>query len=194
LGIENTTSSPDALHDQTQQGKFFGSSSTMLNESTRLSFISAVSYSAFQIPNNPNQTPLGDFGPLNYSSSALNENEHDTYAATIAALQKHGTDGDAQVAVYSRYAKVNFIPDSFGDLVFNDVASNVTRESLMNGTQIECYKRVRRVASGPGHGRHFADAIQRNRSKFYHGLEHRHVRPGRVEIDQQSHIECGTAF
>ena len=137
LGIENTTGSPDALHDHTQQGKFFGSSSTMLDELTRLSFITAESYSAFQIPNNPNQIPLGEFGPLNYNSSSLNENEHDTYVVNIAALQKHGTDGDAQVAFYSRYAKINFIPDVFGDLVFNDVASNVTRESLLNGTQID---------------------------------------------------------
>ena len=137
LGIENTTGSPDALHDHTQQGKFFGSSSTMLNKSTRLSFITAKSYSAFQIPNNSNQMPLGDFGPTNFNSSSLNENEHDTYIVNIAALQKHGTDGDAQVAVFSRYAKVNFIPDVFGDLVFNDVASNVTRESLLNGTQID---------------------------------------------------------
>ena len=137
LGIENTTGNPEALHDHTQQGKFFGSSSTMLNELTRLSFITAESYSAFQIPNNPNQLPLGDFGPTNFNSSSLNENEHDTYIVNIAALQKHGTDGDAQVAIFSRYAKVNFIPDVFGDLVFNDVASNVTRESLLNGTQID---------------------------------------------------------
>src|SRR5271170_293179 len=137
LGIENTTGSPNAIHDQTQQGKFFGSSSTMLNESTRLSFITAESYSTFQIPNNPNQMPLGDFGPTNFNSLSLNENEHDTYIVNIAALQKHGTDGDAQIAVFSRYAKVNFFPDVFGDLVFNDVASNVTRESLLNGTQID---------------------------------------------------------
>jgi outer membrane receptor protein involved in Fe transport len=137
LGIENPTASLEAIHDYTQQGKFFGSSSTMLNESTRLSFITAESYSAFQIPNNPSQAPLGDFGPTSFSSTSLNENEHDTYVVNIAALQKHGTDGDAQVAVYSRYAKVNFIPDLFGDLVFNDVASNVTRESLLNGTQVD---------------------------------------------------------
>jgi outer membrane receptor protein involved in Fe transport len=137
LGLENPTSSIDAIHDQTQQGKFFGYSSTLLNESTRFSLISAASYSAFQIPNNPNQTPLGDFGPANYSSSSLNENEYDTYIVNIAALQKKGTDGDAQFAVYSRYAKINFVPDVFGDLVFNDVASNVTRESLLNGTQFD---------------------------------------------------------
>jgi outer membrane receptor protein involved in Fe transport len=137
LGLENPTSSPDANHDYTQQGKFFGYSSTLLDESTRLSLISAVSYSAFQIPNNPAQMPLGDFGPTNYNSLWLNENEFDTYVANIAALQKKGTDGDAQIAVFSRYAKVNFVPDVYGDLVFNDVASNVTRESLLNGTQFD---------------------------------------------------------
>ena len=52
-------------------------------------------------------------------------------------MQKKGTDGDAQFAVFSRYAKINFVPDVFGDLVFNDVASNVTRESLLNGTQVD---------------------------------------------------------
>lgn len=72
LGLENPTSSADAIHDQTQQGKFFGYTSTLLDESTRFSVISAVSYSAFQIPNNPNQTPLGDFGPTNYNSLSLN--------------------------------------------------------------------------------------------------------------------------
>jgi hypothetical protein len=137
LGLENPTSSPNAIHDYTEQGKFFGYLSTLLDESTRLSLISAASYSAFQIPNNPGQVPLGDFGPANYNSAWLNENEYDTYMVNIATLQKKGTDGDAQFSVYSRYAKINFVPDVFGDLVFNDVASNVTRESLLNGTQFD---------------------------------------------------------
>ena len=137
LGLENPTASPDAFHDYTQQGKFFGYSSSLLNKSTRFSLISAASYSAFQIPNNPGQIPLGDFGPANYNSLSLNENEYDTYFVNIATLQKKGTDGDAQIAVFSRYAKINFVPDINGDLVFNDVASNVTRESLLNGTQFD---------------------------------------------------------
>jgi len=137
LAIENPTPSLNAIHDHTEQGKFFGYVSTLLDDSTRFSFISAVSENAFQIPNNPNQAPLGDFGPLNYDSSSLNENELDTYIANIAAWQRHGTDGDAQFAVFSRYAKVHFVPDVYGDLVFNDVAANVTRESLLNGTQFD---------------------------------------------------------
>ncbi len=137
LGIENPTPGLNAIHDRTEQGKFFGYASTLLDESTRFSVLSAASYSAFQIPNNPGQMPLGDFGPTNYDSSTLNENEYDTYVANIAAWQRHGTDGDAQFAVYSRYADVHFVPDIFGDLVFNDVASDVTRKSLLNGTQFD---------------------------------------------------------
>jgi outer membrane receptor protein involved in Fe transport len=135
LGLENPTASLNAIHDYTQQGKFFGYSSTLLDESTRLSFISAASYSAFQIPSNPNQVALGDFGSPTANSATLNENEHDTYVANIVAWQRHGTDGDAQIAAYSRYANVHFFPDVFGDLEFNDLASNVIRESVLNGIQ-----------------------------------------------------------
>jgi outer membrane receptor protein involved in Fe transport len=135
LGLENPTSSINAIHDETQQGKFFGYASTLLDESTRLSIISAASYSAFQIPNNPGQTALGDFGSPSANSSTLNETEYDTYIANIAAWQRHGSDGDAQFAVYSRYAEVHFIPDVTGDLEFNDVASDVLRQSMLNGVQ-----------------------------------------------------------
>jgi outer membrane receptor protein involved in Fe transport len=140
LGLENPTASLNADHDETQQGKFFGYASTLLDESTRFSVISAASYSAFQIPNNPGQPQAGDFpvppaAPSTLSSSSLNENEYDSYYMTMAALQKHGTDGDAQLAVFSRYAEVHFVPDIFGDLVFNDVASDVIRQSTLTGMQ-----------------------------------------------------------
>ena len=111
LGVENPTPGLNAIHDETQQGKFFGYASTLLDESTRLSFISAASYSAFQIPNNPGQTALGDFGSPTANSANLNENEYDTYVADIATLQKHGTDGDAQLSFFTRYANVHFVPD-----------------------------------------------------------------------------------
>jgi outer membrane receptor protein involved in Fe transport len=135
LGLENSTPALNAIHDETQQGKFFGYASTLLDESTRLSVISAASYSAFQIPNNPGQVALGDFGSPNANSATLNENEYDTYIANIAAWQRHGTDGDAQIAAYSRYAEVHFVPDVVGDLEFNDVAADVLRRSMLNGIQ-----------------------------------------------------------
>jgi outer membrane receptor protein involved in Fe transport len=137
LGLENPTPGLNAIHDDTQQGKFFGYASTLIDQSTRFSWISAASYSAFQIPNNPGQPALGDFGDPNANSATLNENEYDTYIANIATWQRHGTDGDAQIAVFSRYANVHFVPDITGDLEFNDVAADVTRESLLNGIQAD---------------------------------------------------------
>jgi outer membrane receptor protein involved in Fe transport len=137
LGIENTTPSFNASHDHTEQGKYFAYLSTLLGDSTRLSIFSGASSSNFQIPNNPGQTPLGDFGPTIYPSSALNENEYDKYFFNIAALQTKVDNVDAQLAVFQRHANVHFVPDIFGDLVFNDVASNVTRESDLYGTQFD---------------------------------------------------------
>ena len=137
LGIENTTSSTSAMHDHTDQGKLFAYVSTLLSEQSRLSVISGASYSRFQIPNDPGQMPLGDFGPATFNSSTLNENEVDQYYYNIVALQTKGEVVDTQFSVFSRYAQVHFIPDIFGDLVFNDVASNVTRSSQMVGSQFD---------------------------------------------------------
>ena len=140
LGLENPTSSLNALHDHTDQGKFFAYVSTAINDTQRVSIISGASYSTFQIPNNPNQMPLGDFpsaNALNFNSSALNENEVDQYYYNIVALQSHGELIDSQISVFSRYAQVHFTPDVFNDLVFNDVASDVTRTSQMYGTQFD---------------------------------------------------------
>jgi outer membrane receptor protein involved in Fe transport len=140
LGIENTTSSINALHDHTDQGKFFAYVSTLLNDTTRFSVISGAAYSTFQIPNNPGQTPLGDFpatNPFNFNSSALNENEIDQFYYNIVTLQTKGDLIDSQFSVFSRYAEVHFIPDVFNDLVFNDVASDVTRASQLYGAQFD---------------------------------------------------------
>jgi outer membrane receptor protein involved in Fe transport len=137
LGIENQTSSINAIHDHTDQGKFFAYVSTLLSDSIRLSVISGASYSTFQIPDNPNQVALGDFGSPTYNSLTLNENEVDQYYYNIVALQTKGDLVDTQFSVFSRYAQVHFIPDVPGDLAFNDVASDVTRASQMYGTQFD---------------------------------------------------------
>jgi outer membrane receptor protein involved in Fe transport len=150
LGIENTTSSLNALHDHTDQGKFFAYVSTALNDSTRLSVISGAAYSTFQIPGNPGQTPPDGlpppgFGPVNTNSATLNENEVDQYYFNMVALQTKGDVVDSQFSIFSRYAQVHFIPDVPGDLTFNGVASDVTRTSQMYGTQFDASYEVNRA-------------------------------------------------
>ena len=145
LGIENPTSSINALHDHTDQGKFFAYVSTLLNDSTRLSVMSGASESKFQIPNNPNQTLANNLGPPNLTDSAtLNERELDQFYYNIVALQTKGDAIDTQFSVFSRYAKVHFVPDVPGDLAFNNVASDVTRASQMYGSQFDASYDIRK--------------------------------------------------
>jgi outer membrane receptor protein involved in Fe transport len=141
VGIENPTPAYNAIHDDTEQGKFFGYVSTLIDNSTRFSVISGASYNAIQIPNIPSQAPLGNF-PVPFSSSNLNEDEYERFVYDIAILQTKGSVIDTQLAVYYRYANVHFVPDIVGDLVFNDVASNVTRDSNLFGTQFDAAYRL----------------------------------------------------
>ena len=152
LGIENPTSSVNAIHDQTDQGKFFGYVSTAINDTQRVSIISGAAYSNFEIPNNPNQSIFPDANGVlpnglgattlanlanSANSSNLNEREIDQYYYNIVALQSHGELIDSQISVFARYANVHFIPDVTNDLIFNGVASDVTRASQMYGTQFD---------------------------------------------------------
>src|SRR5260370_19466202 len=57
LGIENPTSSNEAIHDRTSQGKGFLYLSTLLDPTSRLTFMSGLSTAPYQIPNDPTQAP-----------------------------------------------------------------------------------------------------------------------------------------
>jgi outer membrane receptor protein involved in Fe transport len=136
LGLENPTSSPNAIHDDTRQGKGFAYLSTVIDDSTRLSFIGGTSSSKYQIPNNPGQMPqFTAFGVSDFNSAFLNENQSEQNHFGVLALQKSINGFDLQLAAFSRYSSVHFIPDTVGDLVFNGVASDVSRRSLANGIQ-----------------------------------------------------------
>jgi outer membrane receptor protein involved in Fe transport len=136
LGLENPTSAPNAIHDNTGQGKGFAYLSTIVDDATRLSFIGGSSTSKYQIPNNPGQTPqFTAFGVSNFNSALLNQNQFEQNQFGVLALQKSINGFDLQLAAFSRYSGVHFLPDTVGDLVFNGVASDVSRRSLANGIQ-----------------------------------------------------------
>ena len=136
-GLENAMPTVDPIHDHTEQGKFFGYVSTLLGEANRLTYMTGVSISQFQIPNVQGLLPLGDYGGTTFNSANLNENEYDSFIFNILALQSKGANYDTQLSFFSRTTTVHFVPDILGDLVFNDVASDVTRQSLLNGIQFD---------------------------------------------------------
>jgi outer membrane receptor protein involved in Fe transport len=136
LGIENPTSSHNAIHDRTYQGDFFSYTSTLIDPQTRFSTIFGNTTNRFQIPNNPGQTPaFTAFGVSSFDSAALNEKQAEQNTFGVAAWQRSVNGLDLQLSAFSRYSTLHFIPDTIGDLVFNGIASDVYRRSFANGLQ-----------------------------------------------------------
>jgi outer membrane receptor protein involved in Fe transport len=143
LGIENPTSSRSAIHDRTVQGNFFSYTSTVLDPGTRVSTIFGNTTSRFQIPNNPGQPFFGNdngnitsaFGVNSFASSQLNERQAEQNTFGVVALQKSVNEFDGQIAAFTRYSALHFRPDMVGDVLFNGIASDVSRRSVSNGLQ-----------------------------------------------------------
>jgi outer membrane receptor protein involved in Fe transport len=151
LGLENPTGSINADHDHTQLGRFFGYTSTLLDPTTRLVTFTGLSEQKYQIPTNPGQqingggfagangTPAGGpysaFGSTNGSSSNINENQYEKNSFFVMAWQKSQGDVDMQVSYYNRYSELHFVPDPVGDLLFNNIATDVFRSTFVNGVQ-----------------------------------------------------------
>ena len=160
LGIENPTPANEAIHDRTAQEKGFLYLSTVLDPASRLTFISGVSNSAYQIPNIPGQTPaFTAFGVSNFDSALLNERQKEFNQFNVLAYQKSADGFDYQLSYFNRYSSLHFLPDTIGDLVFNGVASDVYRQSFVNGIQEDTAYRI-----GYSHTLRFGFSVSAERS------------------------------
>jgi outer membrane receptor protein involved in Fe transport len=158
LGIENPTPFNEAIHDRTAKGFLY--LSTVLDPTSRLTLMSGVSNAAYQIPNNPGQpSNFTAFGVSNFDSSMLNERQYETTQFNVLAYQKSIEDIDYQVAYFNRYNQLHFRPDLTGDLVINGVASDVYRQSVINGIQEDTAWRV-----GYAHTLRFGFSVSGERS------------------------------
>jgi opacity protein-like surface antigen/outer membrane receptor protein involved in Fe transport len=136
LGIENTTPLINAIHDRTQQDRSFAYVSTIIDPTTRVSFIGGIANNRFQIPDTPGIFPsFTAYGLTYFDSSKVNENQKDSYKFGVLALQKSVNDVDLQLAYFTRSSFVEFTPDPIADLMFNGVATKVYRGSVVNGIQ-----------------------------------------------------------
>jgi len=162
LGLENPLPSLNAIHDHSEQGRFFAYTSTGLDPNTRVVTISGFGVTRYQIPNNPGQpgntggfcggpfdpanpclNPDGTpnptapaytaFGKAGFDSATLNQNQYEKNAYNVIAWQKSEGNFDAQLSYYTRYSDLHFVPDPVGDLFINNVASDVYRSSFLNG-------------------------------------------------------------
>ena len=60
----------------------------------------------------------------------------------MLSYQKSSEGLDYQLSYFNRYSQLHFIPDTIGDLVFNGVASDVYRQSAINGVQEDTAYRI----------------------------------------------------
>jgi outer membrane receptor protein involved in Fe transport len=149
-GIENTTPMLNAIHDRTEQQRFFGYTSTILDDTTRVVTMVGAYTAKFQIPTTPGQSPAFCSDPAicpppntiagftagnTFDSTLLNENQIERNYFGVVAVQKKMNDVDVQLSYFTRYSSVHFIPDQIGDLTFNGVASDVFRSNFANGLQ-----------------------------------------------------------
>src|SRR5207248_5228721 len=138
LGIENPLPTLNAIHDRTEQDRSFAYGSTIIDPWTRVSFIGGIANNKFQIPDRPGIPPsFTAFGSAMFDSTKLNENQVEHYKFAVVALQKSVNDVDFQLAYFNRASTVHFMPDPLGDLMFNGVASDVFRGSVVNGIQAD---------------------------------------------------------
>ena len=122
--------------------------------------MSGVSNGSYQIPNNPGQTPaFTAFGVSNFDSSLLNERQNEFNQFNVLAYQKSVDGIDYQLSYFNRYSQLHFMPDTIGDLVFNGVASDVYRQSFINGIQEDTSWRV-----GFAHTLRFGFSVSAERS------------------------------
>src|SRR6266576_2854388 len=138
IGVENPTRSSSPIHDDTDQYKFFGYFSDIIDETSRVTLLVSGNHSDFQIPNNPGQTPAFTVnGRSTFESAKLDENQSEDSAYEILTYQKKAGDLNFQASIFNRYSSILFRPDNVGDLIFNGVASRVDRAILSNGVEFD---------------------------------------------------------
>ena len=143
LGIENPTLELRPLHDFSEQLRAFSYVSDQIDAATRVSLLVNASAARFEIPDTPGLTPkyvlLGSLAP---DSAGLDERQNEQNEYVVLAYQKSLGDLNFQVAGFSRYGRIHFLPDVPGDLAFSGVASDVTETALATGLQADASRRM----------------------------------------------------
>ena len=84
-----------------------------------------------------NGTPAGGtytaWGVANCNSSNVNENQYEKNSFAVVAWQKSIGNIDMQLSYYNRYSELHFVPDPVGDMLFNNIATDVFRSTSSTG-------------------------------------------------------------
>lgn len=147
LGIENTTASPNAIHDNTDQYKTFLYASRILSDTSRITLMGSASYADFQVPINPDQqiqsqadgnpwTPQLDptLGLGNPTPNDLNDNQNEQNYYGVAAYQLSAGDFNTQLSAFGRSSSAHYVPgDVDASLYYNGGEASDEARTLYSG-------------------------------------------------------------
>ena len=140
LGIENTTSSAKAIHDNTDQYKAFVYGSYIIDDTSRVSIIGSASYADYQLPIDPNQptTTQGDgttpWVTGTFSPTDLNDNQNEQNYYGVIAYQKSAGDFNLQVSAFGRDSSAHYVPgDPNATLNYNSGVATNEKRTLYSG-------------------------------------------------------------
>ena len=139
-GIENPTPSFNAIHDTTNQFHGLATVSGIIDPDTRLSLIVGGFAGSFQIPNNPGQSTLGlNVNGITHVQQRHSERDADRSRPSSPCFRcKSMLDTvDVQVSLFNRTSSLHFSPDWVGDLLFNGIAQQASRQDVATGVQAD---------------------------------------------------------
>ena len=143
LGIENPIPSNEAIHDRTAQEKGFLYLSTVIDPTSRLTFMSGVSNGSYQIPNNPGtDAELHGLWGIQFQFVTAQRASERVQSIQRRRLPEIGRRHRLPALLFQPLQPVALLPDPVGDLVFNGVSSDVYRQSVVNGIQEDTSWRV----------------------------------------------------
>jgi hypothetical protein len=137
-GIDNTTASPNPLHDLTDQEKLFGYFARRFDQTSRLTLLLSGSYADFQIPDTAGVAPvyqLTNSPPADSAAANNHQNEQNYYA--VLAYQKSAGNFLSQVSILTRYTDIRFNPDPVQGLLLGGNAAQVENSDFANGLQAD---------------------------------------------------------
>jgi len=137
-GIDNTTSSPDPLHDLTDQERLFGYFSHNFDATSRLTLLLSSCYARFQIPDTAGVDPIYQLANSPAVDSATANNyqiEQNDYA--VLSYQRHPGNLSYQISAFNRYSDIDFHPDVVQSLLLAGGAAQVDNNDLASGVQLD---------------------------------------------------------
>ena len=138
LGIENTTGSHTALHDDTDQERIFAYVSYHIDDTSRLSIFVNAYDGQFQIPDEKGLPQAFTFaGHPTTDSAQTNENQNEQEYYTVVSYQKSVDKLTYQLSGFTRYGQISFKPDYVNDLIFQGVSGAVYNSFITYGTQLD---------------------------------------------------------